>query len=208
MNNLFDPKEQNRVAEARESFSGRMLTNRQFEDAMAITGILEREIKATGKFKEKLSDYAVAMARTEKFDVMKSETILRDLYKVRTGETMNQTREKLMDREANLTDEQKHGAYKHAKEVGQMIEDGNKISFHRAYAHVADNFAQELGITDVAAKTLMKEALKSVEDKDLYDWGKEQEDKYYRPQIEAEKQHREARASSDGRTQSRPRQRA
>ena len=208
MNNLFDPKEQNRVTEARESFSGRMLTNRQFEDAMAITGILEREIKTTGKFKEKLGDYAVAMARTEKFDVMKSETIIRDLYKVRTGETMNQTREKLMEREASLTEDQKYRAYKHAKEVGQMIEDGNKISFHRAYAHVANELASELGITDVAAKTLMKEALKSVEDKDLYDWGKEQEDKYYRPQIEAEKQQCEARASSDGRTQSRPRQRA
>ena len=208
MNNLFDPKEQNRVADARESFSGRMLTNRQFDDAMAITGILEREINTTGKFKEKLSDYAVAMARTEKFDVMKSETILRDLYKVRTGETMNQTREKLMEREASLTEDQKYGAYKQAREVGQMIEDGNKISFHRAYAHVANEYASELGITDVAAKSLMKEALKSVEDKDLYDWGKEQEEKYYRPQIEAEKQQREARASSDGRTQSRSRQRA
>ena len=203
MNNLFDPKEQSRIGEARESFSGRMLTNRQFEDAMAITGILEREIKATGKFKEKLSDYAVAMARTEKFDVMKSETILRDLYKIRTGETMNQTREKLMDRETNLTDEQKHGAYKHAKEVGQMIESGNKISFHRAYAHVAGNLASELGVTEVAAKSLMKEALKSVEDKDLYDWGKEQEEKYYRPQIEAEKLQREVT-----RSQTRPRQRA
>ncbi|MCF6301876.1 MAG: hypothetical protein L3J13_01520 [Devosiaceae bacterium] len=191
MNNLFDPKEQNRVAEARESFSGRMLTNRQFDDSMAITGILEREIKATGKFKEKLSDYAVAMARTEKFDVMKSETILRDLYKARTGETMNQTREKLMDRETALTKDQKLGAYKYAKEVGQMIEDGNKISFHRAHAHVASDFANELGITDASAKSLMKEALKSVEDKDLYDWGKEQEEKYYRPQIEAEKQQRE-----------------
>ncbi len=203
MNNLFDPKEQNGVAKARESFSGRMLTNRQFDDAMAITGILEREIKATGKFKEKLSDFAVAFARTEKFDVMKSETIIRDLYKARTGETMNQTREKLMDREANLTDEQKHGAYKHAKEVGQMIKHGNKISFHRAYAHVAENFANELGVTDVAAKSLMKEALKSVEDKDLYEWGKEQEDKYYRPQIEAEKQQRKTEH-----TQTRQRQRA
>ena len=83
------------------------------------------------------------------------------------------------------------------------LEDGNKISFHRAYAHVASDLANEVGITDVAAKTLMKEALNSVEDKDLYVWGKEQEDKYYRPQIEAEKQQREA-----SRTQSRPRQRA
>ena len=203
MNNLYDPKEQNRVGEARESFSGRILTNRQFDDAMAITGILEREIQATGKFKEKLSDYAVAMARTEKFDVMKSETILRDLYKVRTGETMNQTREKLMEREQSLSDGQKNGAYKHAKEVGQMIEDGNKISFHRAYAHVASDLANGLGITDVAAKTLMKEALKSVEDKDLYEWGKAQEEKYYRPQIEAEKQQRET-----SRTQTRSHQRA
>lgn len=203
MNNLYDPKEQNRVGEARESFSGRILTNRQFDDAMAITGILEREIQTTGKFKEKLSDYSVAMARTEKFDVMKSETIIRDLYKVRTGQTMNQLREQLMEREQSLTEDQKFGAHKHAKEVGQMIEDGNKISFHRAYAHVASDLANELGITDANAKTLMKEAFKSVEDKELYDWGKSQEEKYYRPQIEAEKQQREA-----GRTQTRSHQRA
>ena len=203
MNTLFEPKEQNRVAEARESFSGRMLTNRQFEDAMAITGILEREIKTTGKFKEKLSDYSVAMARTEKFDVMKSETIIRDLYKVRTSETMNQTREKLMDREASLTEDQKYSAYKQAREVGQMIEDGNKISFHRAYTHVASDYAKELGITDAGAKILMKEALKSVEDKDLYEWGKEIEKKYYTPQIEAEKQQRKPT-----RSQTRPRKRS
>ena len=208
MNNLFDPKEQIGVAKGRESFSGRMLTNRQFDDAMAITGILEREIKATGKFKEKLSDFAVAFARTEKFDVMKAETIIRDLYKARTGETMNQTREKLMDREAALTDQEKHGAYKQAKEVGQMIEHGNKMSFHRAYAHVASDFANELGITDVAAKTLMKEAMQSVEGRDLYEWGKEQEEKYYRPQIEAEKQQRKTLKVENGRTQTRQHQRA
>ncbi len=203
MNNLFDPKEQIGVAKGRESFSGRILNNRQYEDGIAITGIMEREIKANGKFKEKLSDFAVAFARTEKFDVMKAETIIRDLYKARTGETMNQTREKLMDREATLTENEKHGAYKHAKEVGQMIEDGNKISFNRAYSHVASNLASELGITEVSAKSLMKESFESVESRDFYDWGKEQEEKYYRPQIEAEKQQREA-----SRTQSRPRQRA
>jgi len=55
----------------------------------------------------------------------------------------------------------------------------------------------------VAAKTLMKESFNSVEGRDLYEWGKEQEEKYYRPQIEAEKQQRKTE-----RTQTRQHQRA
>jgi len=48
---------------ARENFSGRLLTEPQFDEAMAITGIIEREIQRTGTFKEKLGDYAHAFAR-------------------------------------------------------------------------------------------------------------------------------------------------
>ena len=33
MNNFYTPKENERVATARESFSGRLLTDRQFDDA-------------------------------------------------------------------------------------------------------------------------------------------------------------------------------
>jgi hypothetical protein len=187
MNYYYDPKENERVAEARESFSGRLLTNAQFDEAMALTGIIEREILKNGAFKEKLGDYSYAFARTEQFDAMKAETILRDLFKARTGQSMNQMREDLVKREEKLPAKSKALALDYANAVGTMIEQGTKINFNRAFAHQAQAMASELMITDAGAKRLMKEEFKAVKDRDLYEWGKEMEDKFYKPQIEAEK---------------------
>lgn len=192
MNEAEKNRPENRTAQARESFSGRLLTDMQFEDAMAITGIIEREIRTTGTFREKLGDYAVAMARTEKFDAVKAETILRDLFTIRTGQSMNRMREGLKERENNLTEEQKRGAYNQAREVGRIIQQGDKIPFHRAYASQKANLAEELGITASRAGALMKEEFQQRENRDFYEWGKECEAKYYRPQVEAEKQQRAA----------------
>lgn len=180
------------IAAARESFSGRLLTGAQFEEAMAITQIVHREIQKTGAFKDKLGDYAYAFARSEKFDAMKAETIVRDLFKENYGLSMNQLRESFVDAEKNLTDEQRQGAYDFACRVGDMIENEKKMSFGRAYAHQANDLAGNLGITEVAAKNLMKEQFKAVENTELYDWGKQLEEKFYRPQIEAETREREA----------------
>ena len=203
MNHHYTPAETDRVVSARDSFSGRLLTNSQFDEAMSITGIIQREIKKSGAFKDKLGDYAHAFARSEKYDAMKAETVIRDLFKERCGQTMNKMREGLMEREQNLTDVQRKDALGHAREVSQMIEQGNKMPFHRAYAHQAQILADNLDITDAGAKNLMKDEFKNSEGKELYDWGKELEEKYYRPQIEAEKQQREA-----SKTQTRSRQRA
>lgn len=214
MNYFYHPKEQERVAAARDSFSGRLLTDAQFDEAMAVTGIIEREIMTSGAFKEKLGDYAYAFARTEKFDVMKAETIIRDLFNERTGQSMNQMREDLAKREAKLTKEQKAVAYDYAIAVGEMIETGNKISFNRAFAHQARTLAMEFGITDAGAKRLMKEEFNTAGGQDFYKWGKDAEEQFYRPQIEAEKAAREkeqerSRRSNDGaerrRYQPRPR---
>jgi hypothetical protein len=49
----------------------------------------------------------------------------------------------------------------------------------------------------------MKEEFKVRENVDLYDWGKELEDRYYRPQIEAEKADRQ-KAEDRSRDQERP----
>lgn len=194
----YDPKEVNAVAIARESFSGRYLTDSQFDEAMAITGIIEREITKSGAFKEKLGDYAYAMARTEKLDAMKAENTIRDLFKSRVGQSMNQMREGLMAREEKLTGQEKAAAYDHAMGMARMIRDGIKMPFHRAYAHQAQGLAQDLGITDAGAKSLMQEAFRTKENRELYDWGKELEDRYYRPQIEAEKKEREQGRTNSG----------
>jgi len=190
MNDIFDQNHKQRVAEARESFSGRLLTDSQFNEAIAITGIIEAEIYKSGTFKDKLADYAYAFARTEKFDVVRAETTLRDLFKANTGQTMNQLRESLMDREDQIDEGGDERAKEATRKIHSMIKDGEKISFHRAYDTQAGEMAGELGITIIGAKRIITDVFRNEAEGELYDWGKQLEDKYFRPQIEAEKTRR------------------
>lgn len=207
MNHHYTNDEAQRIGQARDSFAGRLLTDSQFQEAVAITGILEAEIKKSGTFKEKLGDYSHAFARTEKFDAMKAESTLRDLFKARTGQSMNQMREELMDRENALDDSIDEQIKTVTREIGPMIKDGNKMPFHRAYDFQASVLATDLDITTAGAKRLMTEVFRKEADGELYDWGKGLEEKYYRPQIEAEKaerlQAREKTKPSRGRSRSR-----
>ena len=188
MNLTYDPQEKKRVELARESFSGRLLTDKQFDEGMMITNIIEQEILKSGLFKEKLQDFSFAYARTEKFDQMKAETIIRDLFKARTGQTMNQMRENLKASENALTPQQKMEAAVYVQAIEPMVRDGNKISFRRALAHQASKMASAFNITENGATRQMSECTKVSFDKDLFEWGKEPDTQYYRPQIEAEKQ--------------------
>lgn len=192
------PNKNERLTAARESFSGRLLTDRRFADAMTVTGIIEREIKTSGTFKDKLGDYAYAFTRSEKFDVVKAESILRDLFKERTGQTMNQMREDLAKREETISEDSRQQTYNWACAISDLMENGEKLSFHRAYAHQAQQYAEQIGVTDACAKRLMREEFASVEGVELQTWGKELDDQFYRPQIDAEKNEREqSRAHPD-----------
>lgn len=196
MQYLLEVEDEVRVDAARESFSGRPLTDPQFAEAVAFVSILKRHTKRTGAFKDKLSDCAFAFSRTEKIDLARAETILRDLFTICTGQTMNQMREELQEREEKLTLEQKKLALDFALAVGQMIEEGDKISFNRAYAHQAQALACELRITDAGAKRLMKDAFQAARGTDFYEWGKAIEAEFYRPQIEAERHQREEKKAA------------
>lgn len=178
-------------AQAREIFSARLLTDAQFEECVAITNIIGREIRKSGTFKEKLGDYSYAFSRSEKFDPMKAETILRDVFKARTGVSMNQLREKLVQGEQALTDQQRQKAYEGACQLGEIMERGDKLTFNRALSSEAQGLAKEFGVTDTAARRVMAEEFQAAEQTSLYEWGKELDEKIYRPQIEAERQQRE-----------------
>lgn len=199
--------EADRLIAARESFSGRLLTDRQFDEAIAITRIMERGIHQTGTFREKLGDYAYAFARTEGFSAIKAEETIRDLFKLRTGQSMNQMREALVIREGDfftegdrmdehrqprLTTDQQTQALVAARGVGEMMRTGDKISFHRAYTHQGRELAESLGTTERAACRLMSHAFETVEGKSLHDWGKTIEDQHYRVQVDAEKRARQS----------------
>lgn len=190
--NTTNTKQPDRLASVRESFSARLLTDRQFSEAIAITGIIETEIRETGSFKEKLGDYSYAFARSQTFDAVKSETIIRDLFKERTGQTMNQMREGLAEREDKITDDNRAQAYSRACAIGDLMETGVKVTFNRAYAHQAQQLGSEIGVTDACAKRLMREEFASAEGSELIDWGKELDETIYRPQIDAEKNERAA----------------
>ena len=192
MNKPDDSDPIERLIEAREGYSCRLLSNSQFMDVAAVGKVIERGIQQSGSFKSKLVEYATAMSRSENMNYLKCESAIRDVFKVQAGMSMNELRKLLLDRQDNLTQAQQDSAYPRAKEIGTMIEQGDKISFGRAYAKKASELADQLTITDTGAKALMKEAFQKQEGKDLIEWGKEQEKQYYRPQIEAEKQSREA----------------
>lgn len=194
---------QARIQAARESFSGRTLTESQFREAWAISGIINGEIHKTGSFREKLTDYAHAFARSEKFDALRGETILRDIYQGRYGQTMNQTREALMEREAKLPETALDRALVHAEAIGPMIQEGATQPFYQAYDAAAVLLARELGITQLGAKSLMNEAYKNAHERDLREAGKEIEEAYHKPVREAEIAARKAeKLQSRTRTQS------
>jgi hypothetical protein len=178
-----NPKRQ----EARQSYTGSRLTDSQFDEAWNISGIINREIHKSGSFREKLTDYAHAFARSEKFDAMRGETILRDIYNARHGESMNQTREALMEREAMLRDTGDDQALHHAHMVKTLIQDGPTMPFYRAYDISAVEMARQHGVTESGAKSMMKEAFEKAEGRDLYISGKELEDRHHKPVRDAER---------------------
>ena len=187
MTDLMTENDQMRFYEARSSFTGKTLTASQFDESWAIAGVMEREIRKTGSFREKLTDYAHAFSRSEKFDALKGETILRDIFKSRYGQTMNQTREGLMDREATLRESGQDQALHHSRSIEGMIKDGETMPFYRAYDHAAVNMATQHNITESGAKVLMKDAFAYAEGRELYAASKELEQQFHTPKREAER---------------------
>lgn len=204
MNIVNNPKDAETYIKARESFSGRGLTEGQFSDAMAITSVVDREILKTGKFRERTADYAHAFARTEQFTAMKAETIIRDLYKVRFGQSMNERRKSLVASEEQLTQVEKDATLGHARAVGDSIQNGIKVPFYRSLDIQAIDLATKLDVTESCAKSLMSEAFEKAEGREFYGWGKEVEKQFYAPQIEAERSERKTNQDqSQTRTRSR-----
>ena len=191
-----------RIQAARESFSGRTLTQSQFKEAWAISSVINQEIHKTGSFREKLTDYAHAFSRSERFDALRGETIIRDIYTARYQQSMNQTRETLMAREEALPETARTRALTCAETIGDLIQKAPTQPFYQAYDRAAVTLAKELDITQSGAKTIMKDEYQANHGRDLYEVGKEMEDAYHRPVREAEIAARKAE-QIETRTQSR-----
>ncbi len=178
-----------RIQAARDSYSGKSLTNSQLQSAWAISSILHSQIQKTGSFREPLTDYAHAFARGERFDALRAESILRDVYTVRYEQSLNQTRESLLEREKTLPETAQARALPQAQSISARIHDGATQPFYQAYDRAAVALSKELSITQAGAKSLMKEAFTQSPEsqgRTLYEVGKDYEDAYHRPAKEAE----------------------
>ncbi|MDJ0630570.1 MAG: hypothetical protein QNJ44_20100 [Rhodobacter sp.] len=113
---------QARIDAARNSFSGKTLTGSQFKEAWALAAILHGEIHKTGSFREKLTDYAHPFARSEKFDALRDEAILRDIYSGRYGQSLNQTREALIAAADALPKTAQKRALTCVETIGELIQ--------------------------------------------------------------------------------------
>lgn len=173
-----------RRTQARQSPTGQSLTESQFDETWAISGIVAREIHKSGSFREKLSDYAHAFARNERFDTLKAETIIRDIFRDRYAETMNQMREGLMNRKTEIEQTVSGKALKQAHFVIELIRTEPTMPFYQAYDRGGVAMATAQGITEKDAKDMMKTAFASHEGRELYDAGKEAEELYHKPTLQ------------------------
>lgn len=172
---------------ARESDVGQRMTDSQFDEAWQVTGIVRREIRKTASFIGKLTDYAHAFARDERFDAARGEMFLRDLYTSRYGETMNDTRAALLDREKAIAEDGNLYGYTEARGIEGLIADGETMPFYLAYDRAAVEMARSLEITERTAKRLMASAFEKTEGQDFYGWGKALEAKHCRPKPETKR---------------------
>lgn len=188
--------DETRITEARQSFTGKKLSDSQFDESWALAEIMHRGIRKSGSFREKLTDYSHAFSRGEKFDAMKGEIIIRDQFKARYGETLNHMREKLKTREVNIPLSGHEQAIDHARMIEPMIRDGNTMPFYQAFDRAGGALAEKLNITEFGAKNLMKDAYSKIEGRELYETGKALEKKFHDPVREAGQQAREAQRAT------------
>jgi hypothetical protein len=182
----MSPTDETRRHAARETFHGRGLTEGQLDDAIAYAGIVHREIHREGTFRDKLTDVAHAYARSERFDALKGEEVLRDVYEGLFGEKMNATRVAISEREEHVRRASDPAIALHADQVEQIIQDGPTQPFYKALDQSAISLANKLGITQSGAKELMAQSYETQHGVTLYARGKEVEAAFHKPVREAE----------------------
>ena len=191
------------VQAARDSFNGRGLTEAQFAKAWALSAVLHAEIQERGTFRDALTDVSHAFARGEKFDALRAEGAIRDVFEGRYGQTMNQVRESLQANLDALPETARARALAAAESIDGMIRDGQTRPFYQAYDAAAVGLSDELKITRDGAKALMKDVYRQHHDRGLYEHGKELEAAYHKPVREAEIAARKAeKLQTHSRTQS------
>ena len=191
MNEHLETSTQKPIQSVRDSYIAKTLTESQCDIAVDVASIINRHIQKTGSFREALTDYAHAFARSEKFDAMKGEVIIREIYVVQYGHTMNAARETLLENEKNLPETAREQAIDAARRTLDSIAQGETEPFYKAYDREGRSLARTLNITESAAKHLMVENYRVIEGRELYETGKELEQQHHKPKVDEARQERE-----------------
>ena len=118
--------------------------------------------------------------------------ILRDIYAERYGQSMNQTREALLENEKKLQEPDGDQALSYAKVIPTLIQQGETMPYYKAQDQAARSFAHQHSISEVGAKKMMAEAFENSGGRSLYEYGKELEEKHHTPVREAKREARKA----------------
>lgn len=193
---MFEPKEMEGIARGRESFSGRLRTDDQFFEVAVLGGICEREIRRSGSFKTVRNSSCLMLSTAGRMNYMQAESAINDIFKERTGMTMNVMREGLKARLAELNTEQKQQIGEQVSQIEPMMQDGKLLRFSRVLSHVSSEIAKELNVTELGVANIMRDEFEAANNgKDFVEWGKELDKKIYQPQVEELKEAREAERS-------------
>ena len=139
---------------------------------------------------------------------MRAETIIREQFKARYGQTMNQFRAELKTREANLPETAHEEALGHAHKIAPLICGGDTMPFYRAFDTVGVALAQKLDITETGAKELLKSTFFEAEGRDLYEVSKALEKTYHDPVRNAALRVQRAETPENDTTPKKPRARS
>ncbi|WP_299870531.1 hypothetical protein [uncultured Hoeflea sp.] len=197
------------VEEVRKTHTSKRLTSSQFDELHLMVQILDREIRRSGTFKEKLLDLAHDHARSHKYDPVQAETMLRDLYAATYSITLNQRLTSLMEGEKEMGAQLREKALEAANTVPSRIKDGDTLPAYRAIDDGAVDLANDLKITERTAKRAMFDSYEQATGNDLYRVAKDLEEEHHVPVREKERlqrrlaERKEQRAAQPVRVQSR-----
>ena len=187
----------NQLLSVQESYIAKTLTESQLDIAVNVASVISRHIQKTGSFREALTEYAHAFSRSEKFDAMKGEVIIREVFSAQYGQTMNALRETLLNNERNLPEGAREQAIKSARQTLDSIAKGETEPFFKAYDRESNRLALALNITESGAKKIMVESYRAIEGRELYEIGKTLEEQHHKPRVdEARMERKSARSRS------------
>jgi len=179
------------IQNLRDSYIAKTLTESQYAIAVGVANVINYHIQKTGSFRDALTDYAHAFARSEKFDAMKGEMIIRDVYTEQYGHTMNAAREALLENAKKLPETACEQALQAARKTLDTISKGETEPFYKAYDREGSALARTLNITESGAKQLMVEYYRAIEGRELYETGKELEEQHHKPKTDEARRERE-----------------